>query len=459
MRVRALLILVWILSSELTAGAEVITYPGPAGIQPSDQYAVEVVQGGQAKSSFVYITHAQWRTNRSRTTSWTTFSCAGPVTVKVMKLTGRFSTCRVLPTSYRIQPRVDANSIAFELDRPRQVSVEFDDDTTHPMLVFANPLEHDVPQQGDRGVMFFGPGVHDVGEVLDVPSNTTVYLAGGAYVKGRLNSYNARNVRIVGRGVLSGRGFERGSEHLIRFRSVENALIEGITLVDSPHYNIWLEGSSHAVRNVKMIGWHFGTDGVSVGYRGLVEDCFFKVNDDAVKLYVSEMVVKNCVIWQMENGAPFQISWNMPSDNSGFRVSNIDVIRVEHQWDNKNEAVFDAIHGGRAHMSDYVFEDIRIENADWRLFYITIDKNEFADSGKGMGRISDLVFRNITATGPMQRPSVIRGWDADHRVSNVLFENVRINGRGIAGPAKGNFLIDPSTTDNIRFVVTEPPQD
>ena len=31
-------------------------------------------------------------------------------------------------------------------------------------------------------------------------------------------------------------------------------------------------------------------------------------------------------------------------------------------------------------MSNYLFEDIRIENADWRLFYITIDKNEFADS-------------------------------------------------------------------------------
>lgn len=208
---RAMMILGWILSNTLIASAEVITYPGPAGIQPSDRYAVEVVQGGQAKSSFVYITHAQWRSNRSRTTSWTTFSCAGPVTVKVTRLKGGFSSCRVLPTSYRIQPHINANSITFELDRPRKVSVEFDDDTTHPMLVFANPLEHDVPQQGDCGVMYFGPGVHDVGEVLDIPSDTTVYLAGGAYVKGRLHSRDSRNVRVVGRGVLSGAGFEPGN--------------------------------------------------------------------------------------------------------------------------------------------------------------------------------------------------------------------------------------------------------
>jgi hypothetical protein len=456
---RVLIVLGLTLASTRSAGAEIITYPGPEGIQPSDQYAVEVAQGDQVQGSFVYITHAQWRSNRSKTTSWTTFSCSGPATVRVTKLKGKFSTCRVLPSSYRIQPRIEGNSVAFDLDRPRKVSVEFDDDTTHPMLVFANPLEGGSPQQGDRGVMHFGPGVHDVGEALDIPSDTTVYLAGGAYVKGRLRSRNARNVRISGRGVLSGENFEQGSEHLIRFRGVENVVIEGITLVNSPHYNVWLDGSNHTVRNVKMIGWYFSTDGVSTGYRGLVEDCFFKVNDDAVKLYVSEMTVKDCVIWQMENGAPFQISWNMPSDNSGFHVSNIDVIRVEHQWDNKNEAVFDAIHGGRAHMSDYLFEDIRIENADWRLFYITIDKNEFADSSKGMGRISNLVFRNISATGPMRRPSVIKGWDADHRVSNVLFENVKIGGRIISGPAEGNVLIDPNTTDNIRFMVTEPRQD
>ena len=275
-------------------------------------------------------------------------------------------------------------------------------------------------------------------------------------MKGRLRSQNARNIKVVGRGILSGEQFERRSEHLIRFRGADNVLIEGVTLINSPHFNISLRGSHHTVRNVKMIGWYFSTDGVCTGYHGLVEDCFFKVNDDAVKLYISNTVVRDCVIWQMENGAPFQISWNMPSDNSNFHVRNIDVIRVEHEWDNRNEAVFDAIHGGRGHMSNYLFEDIRIENADWRLFYITIDQNEFADSSRGMGQISDLVFRNISVEGPMKRPNVIRGWDAQHRVRNVRFENVKVNGRYLDGPEAGNFEIDPNTTANIRFVVTAP---
>jgi len=174
-----------------------------------------------------------------------------------------------------------------------------------------------------------------------------------------------------------------------------------------------------------------------------------------LKLYVSNTVVRDCVIWQLENGAPFQISWNMPSDNRGFHVKNIDIIRIEHEWKNKNLAVFDSIHGGRGHMSNYLFEDIRIENANWRLFYLTLDQNEFADSSKGMGRISNLTFRNITATGPFKLKSTIRGWDADHRVFNVTFENLNINGKYIRNAEEGNFEIDPETTDNIVFKVDE----
>lgn len=434
--------------------AKLVVYPKPNGLAASDQYAVQVIQNDRARAAFVYMTEAQWRTNRSKTTSWTTFSFSGSVTVKVTKLQGTFSTCKILPSHYGIAPRVDGNSVSFDLDRPHKVSVEFDGDITHPMLVFADPLEKDVSSANDPNVVYFGPGVHEIGDGFKLRSDTILYLAGGAYVKGRIDSRDIENITIAGRGILSGEDYERKTAHLVQLRNTRNLLIEGVTLVNSPHFNLSLRGKNHTVRNVKMIGWYFSTDGVCTGYDSLVEDCFFKVNDDAVKLYQSGMIVRDCVIWQMENGAPFQISWNMPSDNHGFHVSDIDIIRVEHQWDNPNEAVFDAIHGGRGHMSDYVFEDIRIENADWRLFYITLDRNDFADATGPMGRISDLVFRNITVEGPMKRPSVIRGWDADHRVSNVLFENVKVNGQYLRGPDDGPFQIDPNTTDNIRFTVS-----
>jgi hypothetical protein len=449
------LIFVSFVLSSIDCYAKVVTCPGPLGISASEQYSVQVTQDGKKYNSFVYISNAKWRTNKSKTTSWSSFSFSKKVTVKVVKLKGSFSSCKILPSNYKIIPRIRRNYVTFELEKPCKVAVEFDGDITHPMLLFADPLETKIPSPTDPNVIYFGPGVYNIGADFFVGSNKTVYISGGAYVKGKFCSRDADNVKIVGRGILSGKGFEHKTSHMIKFRECKNVLIEGITIVDTPNFCISLRGSNHTVRNVKMMGWYFNSDGVCTGYKGLVEDCFFKLNDDAVKLYFSDMVVRDCVIWQMENGAPFQISWNMSSDNSNFHLSNIDVIRVEHEWNNRNEAVFDSIHGGRGHMSDYLFEDIRIENADWRLFYITIDKNEFADSSRGMGRISNLTFRNITVDDHMKKPSTIKGWDSNHRVSNVLFENVMVNGKYIANTDDGNFEIDPETTDNIRFKVSK----
>ncbi|MDB4614231.1 hypothetical protein OAH18_00935 [bacterium] len=446
--------------SPASAAHSVETYPRPDGVAASDQYSVKVEQSGTQHESFVYLCNAQQKTNRSKTTSWTTFSFSGPVTVVVTRLKATtIKTCKILPSSYGIKPRIRGNSVTFELDRPRKISVEFDDEIVHPMLVFADPLETAKPDQKDPKVMYYGPGLHEIGDQA-IESGKTVYLAGGAYVKGRFKANNVKDVTIRGRGVLSGEDYPKGKTYdhnliYIQGQQTTRVLVEGLTLINSPLYNILIYGPRNTVRNVKMISWWFSTDGAYVEEHGLIEDCFAKVNDDAFKLYESNTTVRDCVIWQLENGAPFQISWNMPTDNSGFKVKNIDIIRMEHRSDQVNLAAVDAIHGGNGHMSNYLFEDIRIENADWRLFYITLAKHEFADRKNEMGQISDLTFRNITATGSFQRKNVIKGWDAKHKVFNVTFENLKINGKYIRNAADGDFEIDPETTENVVFKVDE----
>jgi len=201
------------------------------------------------------MTKAQWRSNRSKTTSWTSFCFSGKVTVKVTKLQRTFSTCRILPSSYRIKARIAGNAVTFELDKPRKVAVEFDNDITHPMLVFAEELEQNIPDQNNTNVVYFAPGVHDIGDAYSISSNKTVYLAGGAYVKGKFKSNYANNIKIMGRGILSGEQYAHKTGHMIRFRECRNVLIEGITIINSPEFNISLRGSNHTVRNVKMIGW------------------------------------------------------------------------------------------------------------------------------------------------------------------------------------------------------------
>ena len=437
------------------------TYPGPEGIFASDQYSVKVEQGGTQHDSFVYLCNSQQETNRSKTTSYTTFSFSGAVTVVVTRLKGTqpIKTCAILPSSFGIEPIISGNTVTFKLERPRKISVEFDDEIIHPMLVFADALETDKPNVNDPNVIYYGPGLHEIGDKV-IESGETVYVAGGAYVKGRFKAEDVQDVTIRGRGVLSGEDYPKGKtydDNLINFRGQQTSrvLVEGLTLVNSPLYNILLYGPRNTVRNVKMISWWFSTDGAYVEDQGVIEDCFVKVNDDAFKLYESNTTVRDCVIWQLENGAPFQISWNMPTDNSGFKVKNIDIIRMEHRSDQINLAAVDAVHGGKGHMSDYLFEDIRIENANWRLFSITLAKHEFAERKGEMGQISNLTFRNISATGSFQRKNTIKGWDAKHRVFNVTFENLRINGKYIHNAKEGNFDIDPATTGDIVFKVDE----
>jgi hypothetical protein len=153
----------------------------------------------------------------------------------------------------------------------------------------------------------------------------------------------------------------------------------------------------------------------------------------------------------MENGAPFQISWNMPGRNVGFRVSDCDIIRVEHSWNNDNEAVFCAIHGGSGHMSDYVLENIRIENARWRLVSLVTKPNEFAKGVKEPGTISNVTFRNITADGPFALPNRLRGFNANSRIEGVTFGHVRVGGRLLTSLAD-NFDVDTNTVRDVKFL-------
>lgn len=435
------------------ARAALVVYPAPEGIKASDQYSVQVHQGGAPLPSFVYKVDAQKPdSNRSKDTSWTTFSFNGPITVAVTKLQGTFKTCKILPSSRKIEPKINGNMVEFQIEKPEKLSIEFDGNIAHPLLVFADPMEENVPQQEAPNLVYFGPGVHDIGADYEVKKGQTIYLAGGAYVRGTLRADDASNIVIRGRGILSGEQFEKKSHHLIEAKNwkTRHVLIEGITLINSPHYNILLTGADHTVRNVKMISWWFSTDGVGTARDSLVEDCFFKVNDDAIKLYWDNTTVRRCVIWQTENGAPFQISWNMPSSNKGFLVSDCDIIRAEHRWKNPNNALFDALHGGKGHMSDYIFENIRIENAPFRLFYLTLQANDFALQ-KEFGEISNVVFRDIVVTGTQTMPNVIKGHDAEHQIKNVRFENVTVKGKPLG---TDSFEIDAATTSGIVFNTT-----
>ena len=453
-------LIVYLLQSNINLVASVVTYPAPGGIESSPYYTVEITQNGKTHQPFVYISHAQLpKFNRSKSTSYSIFSFDGPATIKVTKRNGSFKKCNILPTSYGIIPETDGQSVTFHLEKPRKVSVEFDNDITHPLLLFADEPETDIPNANDPNVIYFGPGIHTPSEAISPKAGQTVYLAGGSIVNAHITGKNASNVTIRGKGILNGRMFGHTHGRLILFDyNSENVTVKDITIVDAPGFYVTTTGNKTHIKNVNGLGWWFNTDGFSTGTNGLIEDCFIKCNDDAVKLYRSGTEVYRTTIWQMENGAPFQISWNMNSDNSGFIAKDCDIIHCDHFWDNTNTAVFNAIHGGSGHMSNYLFEDIRVENCDFRFLSLQIRPNKHANA-KTLGKISNITFKNITVTTPNNKPlkrlNLIQGMGSEHTISDITFENVTINGVPYIDAKSGGFELEPNSTNNIRFKANE----
>ncbi|MGI8880198.1 MAG: hypothetical protein ACR2KJ_06735 [Jatrophihabitans sp.] len=460
----------------------VVTYPRPESEPASTQYSADVSQFGRSHDPVVYTRAARRPGNRELDTSWTTFSFSGPVVVSVRNLTGLPATgCLTRPTTAAVHGWFAGDTCFFLLLRPANLSVEFTPQdgpvVTHPMLVFADPLERDVPAPDDPNVLYLGPGVHHLGSDVQLHSGETVYLAGGAWVEGAFHGTDVQNIVIKGRGTVDGLFMDTGDQARNKKQpglidilcdtagdpartcatdpTSRNVLIDGITLVDGPRFNVRALSQYTTIRNVKMIGWWINTDGIVAGAKSLVEGNFVKVNEDSLKLFWGDSVVRDNVVWQLEDGAPFMLSWNIEQDSSNFHVYDNDVIHVE-QYAAQTQGVFDARHAGKGHLQRYLFENITIEDATWRLFYLNVEHNTWYDPTLGYGQFSELIFRNIVApaAASFQLPSVFNGIDAQHGFTDVNLVDVRMGNSCLRNAADGNLQLDPAATSQIRIITS-----
>lgn len=432
------------LLTTMAAQAQLLTYPEglQTGMPHNDDYTVKVRQpGGEWKDLFEYLVQVDM--DKVQDASMVQFDMGSPVEVMVKKNNGAVREVDIRPLSKKISFKQVSNTIFFTLDKPQYLSVEFNGDRLHNLHLFANPLQTVTYNKEEKGVMYFGPGVHRPKDLpnnqIRIPSNTVVYLAPGAVVKAKLLVANAENVTITGRGIL---------DHPLRGIEItdsKNILVDGITVVNPDHYTVFGGGSQGVtIRNLKSFsckGWSDGID-MMCCRNVLVDNVFMRNSDDCIALYnhrwnwwggSDSITVQNSILWA-DIAHPINVGGHGdPESQEGETIQNIlfkNIDILEHDEDDPPYQGCMAVDcGDKNHVRNVTFEDIRVENIqEGRLFYIKVRFNQKYDKAPGSG-IDGIHFRHITYTGVGENPSVIQGHDQNRQVRNVTFEDVVINGR------------------------------
>lgn len=437
----------WFLAASLVlttwASAQLVTYPEGVnvGMPHNDDYTVKVrVPGGEWSDLFEY--NVQVDMDNVQSASMVQFDMGSPVEVMVKKNNGLIQDVQIRPLVKGVQHTVNRNTILFTLEKPQYLSVEFNGDRLHNLHLFANPLETETYTESSDKVIYFGPGIHRPEDLpntqIQIPSNTTVYLAPGAIVKAKLLIDKAENVRVIGRGIL---------DHPIRGIEVthsKNVLIDGITVVNPDHYTVFGgESTGLTIKNLKSFsckGWSDGIDLMCCN-EVLIDHVFMRNSDDCIAIYAHrwnyyggsrDVTLQNAVLWA-DIAHPINIGGHgNPADKIGEVIENITIRNVDILEQDEDDPLYQGCMaidcGDKNLVRNVLFEDIRVESIqEGRLFHIRVRFNPKYDKQPGRG-IENVTFRNITYNGVGENPSLIKGLDAERGIRNVTFENVMLNG-------------------------------
>ena len=255
--------------------AAVTIYPAPDGALGADDFHVTV----DGRDVFVYD---------SQVAGFAYFSFEGTCQVAVT-VDHDFERVDIRPKHDGIRYSTEGRTIRFELDQPCQLSIELDGDIKRPLFLFADPPEKDTPEPGDASVRYFEAGkIHEVGEIV-LNSGETLYIAGGAIVRGYIRAEDARDVRILGRGILDATG-RNVKTNMVRLSGCRDVEINGIIVLDAFGWTLVpMKSRNVTIDNVKLVSWRDNDDGIDiVGCRNLtVRNCFIRTKDDCIAVKAS----------------------------------------------------------------------------------------------------------------------------------------------------------------------------
>jgi hypothetical protein len=448
-----------LLWTQATLQAAVVTYPAP----PSESLSAEYEVAADGKKVDVCTARVldppfagrEW--DFGGPYAFANFDMAGRVTVKIRaKRSLRDTVVRPAYSDVRLHVE-DEHTVSITFGSPRKISVE-PDGRKGPLLLFANPMEPKVPKAGSPGVIYFGPGLHQPGKV-EVRDNQTVYLAGGAVVKGAIVAQGS-NIRILGRGILDGSDYEwrKGPYNFTVGITGTNVEVSGITIRGSSHWTIVPNASRDVtVRNVKLCGGRVqNDDGINPcnSQNVLITDCFIRTDDDCVAMKgldlrrpnnnVENIVVENCTLW-CDRARIFLLGHeSRAAFMRNITLRNLEIIHY-------TMTAFLLEPGEEMRLEDVRIENVRVHGEGQReLARLKPVVNQYMQN-KVPGHVRGVHFKNVEVYGtPGAYLIQLEGADAQHQVQDVTLEKVKVLGRELTADSP-NMKVGQQVED-VRFV-------
>jgi len=503
-------------------GANVTVYPVPNGIAINPDFTVRINDGSGwvpvpvqdiVDSCFIH------------------FETSGAVEVEV-NANRTITSHQISPLSAGITSRVNDSKLTFTLSKPQKLIVLINEGAGNHntgldgLMVFAEAPETDVPSLNDSSVVnimsygvdntgkllnrtqiqkafddhadggkiiYFPPGIYKTG-MLHMRSKQSLYLAPGATLLGSSNfadydqiagegfsnehyvlgSWNARNIKVYGRGIVNGNGSAlrlqdpSGSKfktHNIQFMGTNHIEMKDIISLDAGSWSIEPIYCDHVtIENIKILSdlRYYGsaklnTDGFDINKcrHVLIEDSFVWACDDAITpkqdkhlpafpyrdLY--DLKFRDMIIYSRK--CAFKIGSETRGQN--YKMSDVtfedsDIVVADRAfaiWSDEGMRV-----------ENIVFRDIRIEKT-----YKDVKQNHinFRIDAPG-GSIKNISFINVAAREPAPRGSVFEGNNLGAVVNgntvqfyNIHFENYTIGGELVTGldDKKAKFSLNNDT--------------
>jgi hypothetical protein len=450
----------------------VVSYAAPAELPANYRSSDYTVEAGEIDIDLYNGGNNSW----NNPVSYGYFDMPGGTTIKITP-NFEYDTYELVPRSLGLKGKRDGDTISFSLDGPANVTLVLDGNYQGRVLhLFAESPETDIPDPSDPNVIYFAPGFHDLSGYGTAPtmigSGQTLYISGGAVVRGRFRADNATNVTIRGRGILLNdyRSKDEYDDIALSLNHITHSTVRDIIVNrDTNSWTSSLYGSSDVqVLNYKAVSPRFASsDGFNIisSHDIVFDGSFIHSADDSIAikglsheedpakaLPVYNITYKNSQLWSDANNAIGIGAETVAAYFKDITFQNIDVL---YNYDDRDHPdvlpdrsainIF-ALHG--TEFKDITFEDIRVEKAK-RLINVQMDTSFYFGAIQGNwawpGSISGIRYKNITSYSDGTNEIKLNGWSKDRLLSDITFDNIRINGKKIKGSNDPHFTVNAYT--------------